>query len=147
MRSTVELSLPQSRTVRGYEMRRLPIGAFLRALDALEHAPDTLMAACFPGMSAAQAWAQLRTLDAQALLGALMRAAAAAPREAVRLISALTGAPEEALIEDPAVGLDGLAEMLLALWELNRMENFIKAARALTDRARAALDGRDGCSG
>lgn len=143
MKSTVALSAPQSRMIRGYEMRRLPLGAFLQALDALEQLPGALVSACFPGMSASQAWEKIKKLDADSLAEAMLRMAAAAPREAVRLICAVTDAKEEELLSDPAVGLDGLAEMLLALWELNRLENFLRAVRLLVKQAKAAVTAED----
>ena len=44
---------------------------------------------------------------------------------------------EKALRDDPGVGLDGLLEMIEAWLEVNNLENFIRAARALWQRARA----------
>ena len=44
---------------------------------------------------------------------------------------------EKALRDDPGVGLDGLMEMIEAWLEVNNLENFIRAARALWQRARA----------
>ena len=94
-------------------------------------------------MSTSQAWEKIKKLDADSLAEAMLRMAAAAPREAVRLICAVTDAKEEELLGDPAVGLDGLAEMLLALWELNRLENFLRAVRLLVKQAKAAVTAED----
>ena len=43
--NSAALSLRQSETVRGYEIRRLPLGEYLRALHARRPAPRTLLAA------------------------------------------------------------------------------------------------------
>jgi hypothetical protein len=149
MKSSTKLSLPQSMTVRGYEIKRLPLGKYLQAIQALEGMPETVMRACFPDMNPAQALEALKHIDTQALSEMMMRCALAVPREAVRLISLLTGIEEGALLDDPEIGLDGLAEMASAFWKLNNMENFIKAARTLFQQIRAAVpvEARTGSNG
>ena len=145
-RDRVALSLTESETVRGYEIRRLPLGEYLRALDALRQAPRTLLAACFPGEDASQALARLAHIDADGLGELMLRAMAVVPGEAVRLIAQLTGVPEEKLLGDPQIGLDGVAQMMEAFWRINGLGNFTQAAR----RAAAALResaGRTGSSG
>ena len=140
------LSLMKSETVRGYEIRRLPLGEYLRALDALRGAPRTLLAACFPGEDAAQVLAHLAHIDADGLGELMLRAMAVVPGEAVRLIAQLTGVPEEKLLGDPQIGLDGVAQIMEAFWRINGLGNFTQAAR----RAAAALResaGRTGSSG
>ena len=140
------LSLRQSETVRGYEIRRLPLGESLRALDALRGAPRTLLAAFFPGEDAAQVLAHLAHIDADGLGELMLRAMAVVPGEAVRLIAQLTGVPEEKLLGDPQIGLDGVAQIMEAFWRINGLGNFTQAAR----RAAAALResaGRTGSSG
>ena len=141
-RDSAALSLKESEMVRGYEIRRLPLGEYLRALDA----PRTLLAACFPGEDAAQVLAHLAHIDADGLGELMLRAMAVVPGEAVRLIAQLTGVPEEKLLGDPQIGLDGVAQMMEAFWRINGLGNFTQAAR----RAAAALRqsaGRTGSSG
>ena len=144
--NSAALSLRQSETVRGYEIRRLPLGEYLRALDALRTAPKALFAACFPGEDAAQVLTRLSRIDADGLGELLLRAMTVVPGEAVRLVGVLTGVPEERLLGDPQIGLDGMAQMLEAFWRINGLGNFTQAAR----RAAAALResaGRTGSSG
>ena len=42
-KNSATLSLPKSRTVRGYEIRKMPIGAFLEACSLLEELPGTAL--------------------------------------------------------------------------------------------------------
>ena len=93
------------------------------------------MRACFPGEDASQVLTRLSHIGPDGLTKLLERAMAVVPGEAVRLLSLLTGVSQEALLRDPDIGLDGLAEMLEAFWRLNGLENFTKAAL----RAAAAL--------
>ena len=48
-KNSAALSLPKSRTVRGYEIRKMPIGAFLEACGVLEELPQTALRLLFPG--------------------------------------------------------------------------------------------------
>lgn len=127
-KTSAALSIPMSETVRGYEIKRLPLGRYMQALEALRSAPEAIIQACFPGMDAAQILARLKALDKDALIALMMRAMAVVPGEAVKLLSLLTGVPQAALLEDAAIGLDGAAEMLEAFWRLNGIENFTQAA-------------------
>ena len=140
------LSLCQSETVRGYEIRRLPLGEYLRALDALRNAPKALLAACFPGEDAAQVLSKLSHIDADGLGKLLLRAMTVVPGEAVRLVGVLTGVPEERLLGDPQIGLDGMAQMLEAFWRINGLGNFTQAARRAAAAVRTGI-GRTGSSG
>ena len=47
-KNSAALSLPKSRTVRGYEIRKMPIGAFLEACSLLEELPGTALRLLFP---------------------------------------------------------------------------------------------------
>ena len=127
-KNSVELSLRRSETVRGYEIRRLPLGEYLAVAQMLRDLPQKLLAACFPEGTLSDALGALRTADAEKLLGLLANAMQVMPQETLRLVSGLTGVPDTALLSDPDIGLDGAAEMLLAFWRLNNMENFIRAA-------------------
>lgn len=130
-RNSAALSVKCSETVRGYEVRRLPLGEYLRVMEALAEAPGTIMRVCFPGMDAVEMLGRLRTMDAQGLGELMLRAMEVVPDEAIRLISLLTGIPADALYADPAIGLDGTAELLEAFWRLNGIENFMRAASRL----------------
>ena len=130
-KTSTQLSVMKDRVVRGYAVKRLPLGEYLRAMDMLSETPERLMSSCFPGMDAAQVLAQLRSIDKEMLTALIIRMMSAAPKEAVQLVAILTGVPKEALHDDPNIGLDGLAEMIEVFWEINGIENFIKAAERM----------------
>lgn len=140
------LSVRKGEMVRGYEIRRLPLGEYLRTLEALRETPRALLCACFPGVDAAQAIERLAHIDADGLTELLMRAMTAVPAEAVRLVSLLTGVPQDRLLDDPQIGLDGMAQMLEAFWRINGLGNFTQAARRAAAAMRAGI-GRTGSSG
>lgn len=139
MLASVELSLPAARTVRGYEIGRMPIGRFLRAARRIDGLPREVLARLFP--EAEDAARALASLDREGLIALCARALAVLPDEAVTVFAELAGLDEQALRDDPNVGLDGLMEMIGAWMEVNNLENFMSAARALWQRARAGRTG------
>ena len=145
-KSSTQLSVQTEKLVRGYAVKRLPLGEYLKAVDALRETPQTMMDALFPGMEPMDVLGALRKLDKNALSGLMLRALGVIPAEAVKLLSTLTGVPEDALLSDPAIGLDGAAEMLEAFWELNGIENFIRAAEQMAAKVKQ-LRARAGSKG
>ena len=140
-KNSAALSLPQSRTVRGYEIRKMPIGAFLEACSLLEELPGTALRLLFPEKKEGDILAELAGLDKDKLQELFLRALAVLPGEMVRLFARLSGVEEQALLEDARIGLDGLGEMAEAWLEVNGIENFIKTMGALGKRAQALMGG------
>lgn len=128
IKNNAQRSLRRSETVRGYTVRRLPLGEYLAALTAISELPATVLEACFDGADVTSALAQMKRLDTRGMTEIMLRLLAVLPAEGVRVLSLLTGVPQEALLTDPTIGLDGAAEMLEAFWRLNGLENFMRAA-------------------
>ena len=140
-KNSATLSLPKSRMVRGYEIRKMPIGAFLEACSLLEELPGTALRLLFPEKKEGDILAELAGLDKDKLQELFLRALAVLPGEMVRLFAKLSGVEEQALLEDARIGLDGLGEMAEAWLEVNGIENFIKTMGALGKRAQALMGG------
>jgi len=137
-KNTASLSLPQSKTVRGYDIHRLALGGYLQAVHTLNTLPGDLLEACFPGQSAGEALSRLTRADGAMLHSLIAGVLRAAPDHLLRGISALTGIPIEALLDDPDIGLDGLTDILQAWVEVNNLGDFPKAVRKLLASVRAA---------
>lgn len=133
---TAAVSLGKSATVRGYEIRRLPLGRYLEMIEMIKGMPQTLMQACFPGKSALEILMELKRIDAAMLGEIAVRAMAAAPKEAVRILAYSTGIDEETLLADEEIGLDGAAEMAEAVYEINKLGNFTQAVMRLAAKAK-----------
>ena len=140
------ISLPGVRKVRGHEIKRMPIGAYIAALEKLQNFPAEAMGAVFPGMNADAILKQLKTIDTAMIGQIAVRAFTALPKHASALVSAVTDIPEDKLLNDPDIGLDGLVEIIDAWLEVNNIENFISAARSLVAKAKtqAAVSGSKG---
>ena len=88
-KNSAALSLPKSRTVRGYEIRKMPIGAFLEACSLLEELPGTALRLLFPEKKEGDILAELAGLDKDKLQELFLRALAVLPGEMVRLFAKL----------------------------------------------------------
>jgi hypothetical protein len=117
----------------------MPLGAFLEATEKLQNLPGELLSVCFPGQPPAAVLEQLANLDETTLQSMISNALVAAPKHVVPVVAELSGIPEEKLIGDPDIGLDGLAEIVDAWIEVNGIVNFIGAARTITGKVKAAV--------
>lgn len=144
---TAAVSIGKTANVRGYEIKRLPLGRYLEMTEMLRTMPETLMKACFPGMTAVQILAMLKNVDAAMLSDMVVRCMMAAPKEAVRILAFCTGIDENTLLEDEEIGLDGAGEMIEAVWEINKLGNFMQAANRLVAKAKESMTRTDGSKG
>jgi hypothetical protein len=110
----------------------------LAAIETIQGLPGELMQACFPGMAPDQILKQLKGFNAQMLLTFFGQALTVAPRHVIKVFAGLSGIPAEAFLTDPAIGLDGILEMVGAWIEVNGIENFLQAARPLVEKIKAA---------
>jgi len=138
-RDAVTLSLPREKIVRGYTIRRMPIGQFLLALQALRDMPGELLDTLLPGLSPKTMLSRLKALTAQELKEMAIRGLTVLPGYGVSLLARLFGIEEGDLLRDEMIGLDGLMEMLDAWMDLNGIENFIRAAGALQEKVRSSI--------
>ena len=145
MKNSAALSLPAGETVRGYEIRRLPLGEYLRMIEVLRQITGALAASLFPGMDIVQTLASLKNMDVGMLSDLMVRAMDAIPAEAVKLLSVMTGVSCQQLLDDPAIGLDGALEMLEAFWRLNGVGHFMQAAGRMAAQIKS-LRTETGCS-
>lgn len=120
--------------VRGYEIERLPLGGYLKAVEAMRSMPAEIMTACYPGMTVAEVLTSLKTIDRDTLSELIIRLISVLPEKAIALIALLTGIEEDKLLEDTQIGLDGACELVEAFFTLNGIENFIKATSRIGKR-------------
>lgn len=130
-KNSVSLSLPEAHTVRGYQIKRMPIGVFLQAMRGLQDFPAKALDGIFPGMRLEEILASLKVCDTALIGQMIVRALGVVPDEAVALLANITGIPAKDLLTDENIGLDGLLEIIDAWIEVNGLENFMNAARAL----------------
>lgn len=126
--NSIDVSLPRSVTVCGYEIRRLPLGKYLQAIRLLETFPRETAEKLVPEGDLAGVLDALKTLDRSRLIDLALKGLTVMPAQAVALIAALTEIPQERLLNDEAIGADGLLEIIEAWLTVNDTENFMRAA-------------------
>jgi len=136
-----DLSLGQSVRVLGYEIRKMPLGAYLKALRTVEALPSRLLDACFPGLDAGGVMRELLKLDSAMLRRVCADAAANIPEYLIGVVAELSGVPRERLKEDENIGLDGLLRIVNAVIEVNRLEDVFGQALALKKTVSAMTAG------
>lgn len=135
-KSTVSVSVPSEVRVRGYVVKRMPLGRYLTAMQLLGTLPGELMEVCFPGQSIQDVIAALRGADGGTLAAWLTKLLAVAPERLIGLLSALLDITEQELLDDAALGLDGLIDLVNAWIEVNNLAGFLKAVQALGTQVR-----------
>ena len=125
------VSMPKSKKVCGYTIKKMPIGAYVSALESLESLPSEAMDMLFPNMTLEQVLSTLKKIDSKKVGELAIRAISMLPSFFANFVSKLTDIPSEKIISDPSIGLDGLMEILNAWVEVNNIENFTKAAHSL----------------
>ena len=133
----VESSTSQGCTVRGCEINRAPLGVFLQALKQVQDSPARLLEAAFPQMDLREILLALKSCDTEMIGQIFTRMMMIVPEQAIKLAAKLTMVPENKLKSDPDIGLDGLAEIMTAWFEVNRIESFLEDARGLYQKLRA----------
>ena len=63
------LSLGQSVRVCGVEIKKMPLGAYLRALDKLRNLPEDFISQCFPGKTMQEVLDSLSGIDENGVIG------------------------------------------------------------------------------
>ena len=139
-----KLSLGKSRWVCGYEVKKMPLGAYLRAMNRMEGLPGELLECCFPGLDTSEILAKFREFHKETLLALFHGAAAVAPEILVELVSELTSIPAESLKNDENIGICGFLEILEALISVNRLGELRCRLTGLAAALRMTADGSKG---
>ncbi|MDR2504946.1 MAG: hypothetical protein LBD16_02445 [Oscillospiraceae bacterium] len=136
--SEYSASIPISKTVRGYEIKRMPLGKYIKFTQQLKEVSNDITAHV---LSNKAALAQLMQTPATTLPLIAFDIVASIPDKLFPILETIFDIPKAVLEEDAAIGLDGLCDMLLAFAEVNRIENFTKAAKTVAAKAKTMLQG------
>ncbi|MDR2903254.1 MAG: hypothetical protein LBU77_01925 [Clostridiales bacterium] len=130
-RDKSSLSLTESKIVCGYEIKKMPIAAYLTAIETLTSLPGDFMENCFPGRQPAEILDQLIKFDKDSFAELIAGAFVVAPRYIIGVIADLTGIEAETLTNDPEIGIDGLIGIVDAFIEVNKLGKSLSGALAL----------------
>lgn len=127
--SIIKKSLGEEKIVHGVTVKKLPIGAFIKAMEDIGNLPVLMLEKLFPDKSGAEALYAIRFMNREDMLKIVCKALTILPREFISFVSSLLNEDAEKLSEKltPMEMIDVLTEF----WEINDIENFIKKAKAL----------------
>ena len=129
MSSSVKKSVGASKVVHGVTVRRLPIGAYLSAIESMGDLPENLLSRLFPELSLDEAFLKLKHLRTDTLLHIVGKGAAVLPQEFLSFFSNLLGVSVEVITDKltPAEFMDVLSEFL----KINDISNFIQSVKGV----------------
>ena len=134
------VSLPKERTICGVVIKKMPLGRYLQALEALKTAPAELLEACFPGAaSLEEALNALSGMDRSGLGGLFEAVFTVVPAYVLSLVEVFTGLKKDELLGSEEIGLGELVEIIEAIVEVNGLGKFADtlkktmSARSLTN--------------
>ena len=91
---SLKMSFPQEETLYGVRIRKLPVGKYLQAMNAIEGLPAALMKALFPnGQSLEQMLAVFSQLNTEGAAAILSRLLGTLPEEFCLLFPRYSGKP------------------------------------------------------
>ena len=133
MDSGVLLSVPRVRVVRGIEVRRMPLGRYLEALEEVAAFPEELISRCFPDMGMSEMMERFSRMDEGLIRQCINGAVVGAPRAVVGLVARLLDVPVQKLMDDPEIGPDGLLEIVNVMLEVNSLGKLVEEAMKLRE--------------
>ena len=125
-------SIPKTKNVHGIEIKKLPLGAYLNAIDSIKNLPELLLSKSFPGLTADQVLNKFKKMDQDMLIEVAGNLLVAVPEQALRFITVLLDVEYERLRDDPDIGLNGIKDIMIEFWKINDLKSFFSDAwRAL----------------
>ena len=129
------LSLGSSVVLYGYEIKKLPIGDYLRALNKIAAIKDEIAEKIFDGLTLTEALNRINTMRGAELADLLAYVVENAPKAVLAFVCELTGIDVEKIISDEQVGLLGMLEIIEAFVEVNGLKKCYRLCRKMTGRS------------
>ena len=122
-------SIPKTKNIHGIEIKKLPLGAYLNAIDSIKNLPEMLLQKSFPDLTPDQVLEKFKKMDQDMLIEVAGNLLVAVPEQALRFIASLIGEEYERLRDDPDIGLNGIKDIIKEFWKINDMQSFFGDVR------------------
>lgn len=127
-------SIPLEKTIYGVTIKKLPNGAYIRALNTFQNLPEILLEGCFPGMKADKIIEELQALDSDKLLVMAGKLIQVIPEQFLKLVSDLLDIPFEKLMDE--LSPNETIEILQAFWEKNDLSAFFERLKGMVMKSK-----------
>ena len=123
-KDATERSVPVLKTLHGVQIKKLPNGAYITALNKIQDMPETIIKGCFPGQDIDDIFKYFKNINSDNLVVLAGKLLANVPEQFLKFVSELTDIPYDVLFNvlTPPETLD----ILEALWRLNDLGPFFK---------------------
>lgn len=123
------LSLPRSYTLHGVEIKKLPTGQYIKALQTLENLPRIILEELFPNMQFEEILSKVKEIDEDLIWQLITKLMRIAPEQFFRLVSELIDADYDHLVNKltPKENL----EVIMAFWKANEMSDFLEQLKTM----------------
>lgn len=123
-KDATQISVPLEKELHGVKIRKLPNGAYIKALNTVQNLPQLIMEGCFPGKELEDVLSYFQSIDSNGLMALAGKLIAAVPEQFFKLISELLTIPLEKLMDE--LTPNETLEILVAFWEANDMSPFFE---------------------
>jgi hypothetical protein len=126
---SISVSLPADGHLHGVKIKKLPIGAYIKAIGVIKNLPEILLKNCFPDQKPAEVMESLKSLDQESLYAMLGRLMQVVPEQFLHLVAELIDTDYDHLVND--LTPKELFEVLRAFWEVNDTTDFMDQIKKL----------------
>ena len=119
-----KLSIPDEKTLYGINIKKLPIGQYIKTTELLKDLPQILLKDVFPGADIDKLVDKFKNMDEQFLFEITGKLLTVVPDQFLKVVSSLLDCEYEYLRDN--ITPNELLEIILAMWEVNDMSNFFK---------------------
>jgi hypothetical protein len=126
---SADMSLPKAKTVHGVEIKKVPVGQYIRAMREMEELPSVIVKDLFPGKSAADIVAEFTRADNDTVILLLGRLLVVLPEHIIDALCLVIGVDKDVVMNrlTPAE----LCDVVREYWTMNDMSSFFGAVSAL----------------
>jgi hypothetical protein len=121
-KKSTDMSLPQAMRIHGIEIKKVPVGQYIKAMKEMEDLPRLLVEECFPGKSIADIIAILTSTDQAMLMALIGRLIIVLPSHIVEALCSIVGIPIETAMEN--LTPKELKDVVKDFWKLNDLTDF-----------------------
>lgn len=119
---SAEMSLPKPKMVHGIEIKKVPIGQYIRAMKEMEEIPRLIVEECFPDKSAADIIAMFTTIDQGVLIALIGKLLVVLPGHIVEALCSIIGIDVDTAMNK--LTPKELMDIVKEYWKMNDMSDF-----------------------
>lgn len=126
---STQMTMPEPKMVHGIEVKKVPVGQYIKAMKQMEDLPRVIVEECFPGKSMAEVLGMFTSADEGAVVTLLGKLLVVLPEHIVDALCSIMGLDGDIVMNN--LTPKELLDVLKAYWQLNDMSDFFKGVWGL----------------